>query len=97
MSATPFVMERCPRPVRPLSEPGALADYMKRVADYLDRLVLKIQMMDSGMAQKLPYTLSNITESRTFDATGATLAQTQQVLGTVILDLKAASILRSKS
>lgn len=42
---------------------------------------------------KNPYNPSNVTASRTLDATGASLAELRQVVGTLIQDLQSKGIL----
>lgn len=60
---------------------------LRRWSDALIQ-VLEAQQ-NQAAAPSGDYTVSNVTASRTFDATAATLAQTRQVVGTMIEDLQA--------
>lgn len=66
------------RPLNPLEA------YLIDLTEALDRELTDLRRA----AGKAKYDPTNVTTSRAFDASAATLAQTRDVLGTLIVDLK---------
>lgn len=64
--------------------PGTLEAYLIELVEALDRELSDLRRV----AGKERYNPTNVTTTRSFDASAATLAQTRDTLGTLLLDMK---------
>lgn len=90
----PFRPEPAPRPANFPS----LAAWAEALCNHIDATLQQLESLSQirDIPSKMPYTVSNVTASRTFDATAATLAETRQFVGTLVEDLVTKRIVKTK-
>jgi len=71
-------------PIQGSPSPGTLEAYLIELVEALDRELDDIKRV----AGKGRYDVTGVTTSRTLDASAATLDETRQFLGTLVLDMK---------
>lgn len=74
---------------RPMGLPAGLSAYLNLL---VERIETELERMQA--TQATPYQVTNSTPTRVFDADGATIATTDDVLGTLIQDLQKKGVLR---
>jgi hypothetical protein len=83
-------------PATPLPIQDAPEQYSQEIMNSILRAVEQ-RLQSLEQVKSLGWTLSNVTTTKTFDADGATIATTDDVLGTLIQELIDAGVLAASS
>ena len=77
---------------------GDVTAWADALAEHINATLAQLENLSQSRdtPSRLPYIISGVTASRSFNAGAATLAETRQVLGTLLEDLVTKRTLRTK-